>query len=54
MLFTLNDLNKIKNFENKQSEFQITPGGWLEIGRENKVNYIIKNINKYINRNETN
>ena len=53
MLFTLNDLNKIKSFENKQSEFQITSGGWLEIGRENKINHIIKNVNKCMKLNET-
>ena len=53
MLFTLNDLNKIRSFENKQSEFQITSGGWLEIGRENKINHIIKNVNKCMKLNET-
>ena len=44
---------KIKSFENKQSEFQITSGGWLEIGRENKINHIIKNVNKCMKLNET-
>jgi len=48
MLYTVSDLKKFKLFEKKESEFKIVSGAWHEIGRENKINQIIKRSTRYI------
>ena len=48
MLFSVNDFKKFKEYEHSQFSGKILSGGWQLIGRENKINYIINNINKYI------
>ena len=48
MLFSTNDYKKFKDYEKSQFSTKILSGGWQLIGRENKINYIVNNINKYI------
>ncbi len=48
MLFSVNDFKKFKEYEHSPFSGKILSGGWQLIGRENKINYIINNINKYI------
>lgn len=49
MLFSVNDLKKFEKFEKSQISNKILSGAWQLIGREKKINYIINNIDKYIN-----
>ena len=48
MLFSANDYKKFKDYEKSQFSTKILSGGWQLVGRENKINYIVNNINKYI------
>ena len=46
MLFTTDDLKRFKLFEKKQNKFNIYSGAGSKIGRENKLEHIIKNLKK--------
>ena len=45
MIFTNNDFKLFKNYESKQFDIKILSGAWPIVGKKNKINQIIKNIN---------